>query len=397
MNSLLRAPFRRKWKAPMDGLVPYRARLFDERGRRFSQLRNANVLIYWPHGFGDFVHLGYLLPLFEPSNRYWIARYGDDFSALYRNETQFRMMPTGVTNVANCFGSSARDFHLGIRYGSQNGSSEELRVTPEFAERMRQAEIDTVLWTDYPDPNGTQTFPYHTKIRSLAQSLVAPVRLAQFDLGRRLVHASHFAADIVADTYVAQRLQALFGGRDITELCVVLSGGHTAPKKNWDEDAMRSFVETYIDARPARRAVVLLNDSPIAEALKRARPEFVSTWDTVFPDGTGAHDLAYAARIRAILQRSALMVGVPAGPMHLALAMGVPTVGLWRAHHPVAYEEPNASAVHIVTRNVHGAEHPQARIAKTVPAASISRQLLLDEDTIPASIVGEVAEALLAK
>ena len=45
----------------------------------FASIRKENVLIYWPHGFGDLVGLGYVLPLLEPSNRYWITRFGDDY------------------------------------------------------------------------------------------------------------------------------------------------------------------------------------------------------------------------------------------------------------------------------------------------------------------------------
>ena len=54
--------------APMQ-TRPYECRVFRSAEDGFENVRNAAVLIYWPHGFGDFVFLSTILPLLEPSNR----------------------------------------------------------------------------------------------------------------------------------------------------------------------------------------------------------------------------------------------------------------------------------------------------------------------------------------
>lgn len=366
-----------------------RLRLFDERGMRFAKLRNARVLIYWPHGFGDFAHLGYLLPLLEPSNRYWIARYGDDFSALYRENRYAAMLPSGIQATENAFGNAARDRHLGARYGSATGKSVRLSLTPTLAAGVREQGIDSVLWTDYPDAHGALRFPYHTKIRSLARRLILPERLATFDLRRRLSHAVPFhEADLEARSLIDQRFGERFG--DCAELCLVQSGGHTAPKKAWEAAEVHAFASRYLAANP-RRAVLLLNERAVSGEAR------IATWRELFASASpGPEGLPYARILRAVLERTALMVGVPAGPTHLALATGrISTIALWRAHHPLAYEEPNPYALHMISESVRRERSGQWKLARRVELGFLGEVMELPMDGIPARIVHEAAQRWL--
>lgn len=388
----------KKKRRVSDTLVDVRVRLFDERAMRFAKLRNARVLIYWPHGFGDFVHLGYLLPLLDASNQYWIARYGDDFSELYRENRFAATLRTGLRSIENPFGTSARDFHLGVNYGSANGNLTTLALTPTLAAGIRENQIDAVLWTDYPDAHGGLRFPYHTKIRSLAQQLVTAERLAQFDTTRRLPHAISFDdVDTEARAYVDRCLSERFGA--ISQLCLVQSGGHTASKKNWEDSEVLAFSKRFIDEDP-RRAVSLLNNVVMPDTLETSR---IATWQEVFQssDGkdAGAHEsLAYARVIRAAMTRTALMIGVPAGPTHLALATETtPTVTLWRAHHPLAYEEPNSLARHLVSESALSERSKQWKLTRTVPPFFFGATIEMLQGRVAATTIYDAAENLLRK
>jgi hypothetical protein len=371
-------------------LVEVRLRLFDERGMRFARLRNARVLIYWPHGFGDFAHLGYLLPLLEPSNQYWIARYGDDFSALYRKNRYAAMLPSGILSTENIFGNAARDFHLGARYGSASGKSVRLSLTATLAAGVREQGIDSVLWTDYPDSHGALRYPYHTKIRSLVRRLILPERLASFDLRGRLSHAIPFhEAEAEADSFVDHRLSERFGA--ISQLALVQSGGHTEPKKAWEAAEAHAFASRYVAVDP-RRAVLLLSEPATRGGADGAR---IATWRELFaPVPPESGGLPYARVFRAVLARTAHMVGVPAGPTHLALATErIPTIALWRAHHPLAYEEPNPYALHVIGESVRRERSGQWKLARKVEAGFLGGAMMeLPTASIPARIVHEAAE-----
>ncbi len=91
----------------------------EDRGR-FAALRERRVLVYWPHGFGDWVHLGVLAPLLEPSNRYAVTRFGDDCVSLMEGSPQMFALRSGVR--ANGDGAQLGIAHLGLRLKECNGS-----------------------------------------------------------------------------------------------------------------------------------------------------------------------------------------------------------------------------------------------------------------------------------
>src|SRR6202043_3704765 len=87
---------------------------------------------------------------------------------------------------------------------------------------------------------------------------------------------------------------------------------------------------------------------------------FISMDDEDLGDGVAGFSalfrdlgLLFARVYKALAARTDLFIGIPAGPLHFTLARGgVPTVGLWLAHHPDWYDEPNPDAVHLVGRYV---------------------------------------------
>ena len=56
---------------------------------------------------------------------------------------------------------------------------------------------------------------------------------------------------------------------------------------------------------------------------------------------------------KTLLDFADLVVGVPAGPYHLAMAKpDLPTVGIWTEHLPSWYDEPKACSYHLISRNL---------------------------------------------
>src|SRR5579862_1404968 len=67
-----------------------------EDAHRFAQLSDARVLIYWPHGLGDWTHLGAIVPLLDPSNSYAVTRFGDDYVSLMEGNRLLTPLFSGV-------------------------------------------------------------------------------------------------------------------------------------------------------------------------------------------------------------------------------------------------------------------------------------------------------------
>ena len=69
--------------------------------------------------------------------------------------------------------------------------------------------------------------------------------------------------------------------------------------------------------------------------------------------------------------------------------LGVPTVGLWLAHHPDWYDEPNPDAIHLVGRSVRDKGFDKRPATVTKPPSLQHRIVYLDSLDIPAKAVVE--------
>jgi hypothetical protein len=351
----------------------------EDRGR-FASLRAARVLIYWPHGLGDWVHFGAVAPLLEPSNAYAITRFGDDYVSVMDANPIVRPLASGVRALED--GSTFGIADFGLRLRDCNGGTVALAMPSPMDDSVQSFAPDVLLWTDYPETEGRTPFPFHTKARNLARLLVRPERLAGFDLSQPLANSVDFTARPATQQRVDERLEQLAPAG--TRVAVISRSGFTAARKNWgDGSEARAF----------------------ASALRRHTPEwrFISMDDDDLGDGSatfralfGGIDEPFARLYKALARRIGLFVGIPAGPLHFTLARGgVPVVGLWVTHHPDWYDEPNPDAIHLVGSYVRERGFDRRPASTTKPPSLAHRIVYLDAREITAENAAEAALGLI--
>jgi hypothetical protein len=347
----------------------------EDRGR-FAALREKRVLIYWPHGLGDWVHFGAVAPLLEPSNAYAIARFGDDYVSLFEGNPLVELLLSGVRMPSD--GASLGAPHFGLTLRRCNGRRVALEVPNPLDEAAARFGPDVLLWTDYPETEGRTAFPFHTKARNLARLLVKRERLANFDLAAPLRSALDFTAPPETQRKLDERL-ARFAPPG-SRLAVISRSGVTAARKNWgDGSEAREFVSAMRGHDP-RWHFISMEDEPLGDGVAGFRALF------------GDLDEPFARLYKAFANRVDLFAGIPAGPLHFTLARGgVPVVGLWIAHHPDWYDEPNPDAIHIVGRYVRDRGFDRRPATTTKPPSLRHRLIYLDTNEIPAEIVSEAA------
>jgi hypothetical protein len=349
----------------------------EDRGR-FAALRDRRVLIYWPHGLGDWVHLSAILPLLEPSNAYAIARFGDDYVSVMEGNAYVEPLASGVDTPDD--GSSRGTLHLGLRLRECNGRKRRIAVPSPLSEAVARFAPDTLLWTDYPETEGRTPYPFHTKARNLARLLVRPERLAGIDLSPPLPSTLDFSVPVATQRLVDDRLLqfAPAGAR----IGVISRSGVTASRKAWgDASEARAFVAAMQGDGPWR--FISMDDETLGEGVGGFRALF------------GDIGEPFARLYKALAARIDLFVGIPAGPLHLTLARGgVPVVGLWMAHHPDWYDEPNSAAIHVVGRYVRDRRFDRRAASTSKPPSLAHRIIYLDTLEIPADAVVDVARAL---
>jgi ADP-heptose:LPS heptosyltransferase len=163
-----------------------------------------------------------------------------------------------------------------------------------------------------------------------------------------------------------------------TRVAILSRAGVTAPRKNWEEAQARRFAGDLRRRDPRWRVISMDGDDF----------EGVADFRALFGD----LPIPFATAFKALLRRSELLAGVPAGPLHLAMSSNLlAVVGIWRAHHPDWYDEPNARAIHVVGRIVRERKFHLRPATTTKPPSLQHRLSYVDEREIPAEAVAAAA------
>jgi hypothetical protein len=320
----------------MNSLVRVNRAMREDRGR-FAALQNARVLIYWPHGLGDWVHLSAITPFLEETNTYAITRFGDDYVSVMEGNPYLLPLFSGVQSLGDGSGLGTR--HLGLRLRRLNGGGANVQLPPALSRGVQSFAPDALLWTDYPETEGHTAYPFHTKARNLARLLVRAERLALFDLSRRLKSTIHFNVLPAIQKIVDDRL-AQFAPAG-TRLCILSRTGFSAERKNWGTTKDAAELVAGLRRDDPHRRIVSMDGEVLGDGSVSFRALFEDL------------DQPFARIYKALLARAELFIGVPAGPLHMAMAFEhVPVIGIWLAHHPDWYDEPNSNAIHVIGRHV---------------------------------------------
>ena len=345
--------------------------VYDERRGRFAQLTNRNVFVYWPHGLGDWAHLGLILPFLERSNRYTVSRYGDDFVALFDGNAYASPLYTGVRAISD--GSDAGARHLGVNWKRINGRIRTVAV-PRFEQAFEQTGFDAVLYTDYPDRAGRMKYPFHTKARALIRDLVTVTPQVLEALDRPLSTTVSFSVDAALQADVEGRLRAYLQPGE--RLLLLGRGGHTNARKNWDAQEVERL-RSLAGAQTPRWRILSFEDDYAA----------------LFGD----MEVPFALVLKALLRCADMLIGVPAGPLHVALGYKqIPALGIWLAHHPDWYEERSENATHLLGKPLFDMRYDRRPANTSLPQHLRNRSIeFRTQPHITAADVWQAARELL--
>ena len=318
--------------------------VYSDDGRAFGAVMNRRVLIYWPHGFGDFVHLSFVVPLLEPSNEYFVTRFGDDFVHLYDCGERVLPLFSGTRVLGSGAEQGARP-HFGLDLDRPPDGITRLDVPEPMRSRIQERGIETLLVCRYPEMTGRTPYPWQTKARYLASRIAAPQRLACTDLSQPLRSSLAFRAPLQAEQRIEARLREAIptGAR----LYVLSAGGHTQVDKVWPEHEIAAFARE-VRRRDSHARLVTVDERTSAvigrERVSRPRRPISSAISNF---------LSRTCLLRSCAQRTPTLASA-SGPLHAAIAMGGrPTVGIWLAHWPEYYDEPSSEAIHLVGPEVY--------------------------------------------
>ena len=195
--------------------APLDLEVFQRDEDRFGEVRGRRVLIYWPHGFGDFV---FLLPLLEPSNRYYVTRWGDANTALFDGCAGATPMYLGMNSTHCGDGVDFGNAQFGLRDAARRAADGRTMPLALHAACVRER-IDAVVDPPFFETYGRSEFPLHSKARHMLRHLVSAERIAGLALDQPLRSGLHFAAPASVRTRMEARLRSAVGwrGRELHE------------------------------------------------------------------------------------------------------------------------------------------------------------------------------------
>jgi hypothetical protein len=382
--------------------------LFSHDRGGYSSIRNRNVLVYWPHGFGDLVGLGYVLPLLDPSNKLWITRFGDDYLSLMDGSDYISpVFAGGPPAVHSGDGGALNLRHFGLTYDQMNGEKKTVSLPRSVHEVCRRHKISTLLWTSYPETVGRQPFPYHTKARNLARHIAPRSSFPVIESNVPLINGINFNVAPWLAAWVEARLRNVTGFGD-RKLCILSRNGYTAINKNWghcwredmppghqrEGEECRDFMRLLL--KKDRKWVFLVMEDRLFENDHTLRSRELNCFS--FADIFGSvqeSTIPFGLILKAILNLASLSIGVPVGPFHLSMAKrDLPTVGIWLGHSPTWYDEPKQCALHLVSSEV-ARKHPEILLDNTETGCLGHRIVIQPTRIITGAQVLSAVETLL--
>ncbi len=313
----------------------------EDRGR-FAALRNARVLIYWPHGLGDWVTFGAVVAAARAVEYATRSRASaTTTSASWKDAAGIVPLFERRARAERRRGSRRASPRARAAANATGGSVGTCNCRRRSTMRSAASRPTSLLWTDYPETEGRTAYP-------VSHQGAKPRAAARAAGAARDVRSRRAAAGNAIDFAAAGR-RATAGGRAPGAVRAARNARGRDLAQRRDRRRERTGATVRRRARSSRRcggsaAVALhLHGRRGSRRRRRGVPRALRR----------ARRAVCAVSTRRWRARIDLFVGIPAGPLHLTMARGgVPTVGLWLAHHPDWYDEPNPDAMHLVGRYV---------------------------------------------
>jgi heptosyltransferase-2/heptosyltransferase-3 len=171
----------------------------------------------------------------------------------------------------------------------------------------------------------TRTLPLSSEAHAVQQNL----RLAELICG---YSATRFrpSLEFVIPKEASDWAERYLEGKELenSERLVVIQPGSGAPIKSW---TAAGFAVVAVHLQRRYKAQIILTGSAAERTLAEAIADEMSEPPIIAAGETDLNQLA------ALLQRSAVVIGVDSGPLHLAVAVGTSTVHLFGPANPAVY------------------------------------------------------------
>lgn len=329
--------------------------------REIRQLRDANVIIYFAHGLGDFVMFNNVVPfLVGNNNQLHITRFGDDYIAIQDNCEFLKPFYAGVDSVNCNDGETYDNHHFQIFSGRQ------LQITALMKEKLKTLNNAYICVEHFPEPawrgKDSPGFPFHSKPRSLIATFKDDLLAhEQTALKHPLPNAINTSPNHFVDALVDRRLRTFTPYSDDTPIVVITRYGLTSCGKNWGHSfRCTAYPEEGAEARKFIKMCRQKNKNTVFVSMEHRG---VAPHDSLVDHERNVYGFAelfsaqtpndfsipYAMLLMGLFRKSRVHVGCATGASGVAsLFNNLCNVIVWPELFPSWYFEPTQNTTNII-------------------------------------------------
>jgi len=320
-------------------------------------LQDANIVVYFAHGLGDFVMFGNIVQfLARTKNKLHITRVGDHYVGIYDRCDLLRPVYSGIT---------ASHTHDGAEFGKPDfnlAHPTDLRVTSELQKNLEDIKCTHICVENFFEHYGSRHRPpFHSKSRNLIyhfRDKLTPQELASLD--QPLPNVINTSPHPLIDDMVERRLRAVTPYNKDTRIVVISRYGATSCEKNWghkyrcrefpkEGDEARQFIKLCRDKNKNTLFVTMEDSSVTGINSLVDHAHNVFRFGEVFSPGSAGVLIPYAMLLMALFRKTDVHVGCPTGPAGVAtLFDNLQNVILWIDMFPSWFFEPTANTINIL-------------------------------------------------
>ena len=315
--------------------------------RDVMQLNNENILIYFPHGLGDWVMFNNITPFLN--NNIFMSRYGDNYSSIMEDSEKITPIYCGVNNVH----SEQSDFI----------SSNNFDTLPRsILEKCKKNKITHFFFNPFYESQST--FPYHSKGRSHLLSCHDLLSDEQkSNLNNVLKNNINIKDNSFITNILISKLYSMTSYNSLSKIIVISRYGITSVGKNWghlyrdekyknEADEAREFIDLCLKKNP--NTIFLTMESSLlnsSHSLKNYKKNVYST-EELFGSFDNNNNIPYAILLKSLFSITDIHIACPSGPLGLSLLFNnIKSIGLYIEHIPSWYFEPGKNELNIISNN----------------------------------------------
>jgi len=317
---------------------------------KFFNLKNENVLIYWPHGLGDWVYLGYILNYADESNNYYVTRYGDDYVSVFDACDKKNVKPLYFLNGFDPNNGRSISNENFQKDRNDNSDFQNLTFPSSIYHLLEEKNIINACFHALPERHGDWAFPFHTKARQQFKCFMDPSNPI---LHKPLLNIINFEIPNFFKEIISANLLNNSTISRSSKLCLINHIGASDGQKNWPATEALKFINSLKEIDGSWKFISFLK-SKHKESLH-------------FPD-LGCFDfykifdnlnVPFSFVLKYLLIQCSLFVGIHSGPYALSvLCENHPTILICKNSLPSWYDEPKKNSVSVISRSMQKINTP---------------------------------------